>query len=141
MSATCIQATLFVFIWTAIIIFQELGSQMQELCCQNNCMDSTRLCEKLERWRRHHDISCFFVERVNRCFGTCLLFSLIYANVTTIKYSCQAITSYQNGNTSRIGPYLLEIVIAFSRMFMIVYAAQKMKIEVTASLIRTKYLL
>lgn len=129
MSATCIQATLFVSIWAAIIIFQELGSQMKELC-QNNSMDSAMASARLERWRRHHDIGCFFVERINRCFGTCLLFSLIYANVTTIKYSCQAVTSYQNGKTSRIGPYLLEIVIAFWRMFMIVYAAQKMKIEV-----------
>ncbi len=134
-AATCIQTTLFVFIAASVIFFEELKHRMEAISDDwNNDYyegDSTRLRMVLEKWRQCHEMVSLFVERVNRCFGPCLLITLSYSFGVFVKYSCQALTQFQSGDKEkRLNAYLLTLTIVLFRICTIIAVSQFMQLEV-----------
>lgn len=133
-AASCIQMTLFVLIFASILLFQELKFRMETISMNwnSNKFDHSNLFLELDTWRHHHDIVCILVERINRCFGPCLLIRLSYTFVIFVKYSCQSLTQFQSGDKDNgLVAYLLLLMIVSVRMFMILYVSHNMQVEVS----------
>ena len=131
-AASSIQTTLYVFISASILVFQELRKRMNEICCKIPVDETAFLSTVLDRWRHHHDLACSLVEKINRCFGCCLLFTIISSNMTFVKYTCQAINGYQSPDVKpdSIRSYILQVVVVFFRLIVILWVSQKLKFEV-----------
>ena len=138
-AANCIQTTMCVLIFSSMLLFQVLKTRMESTSVIWNKKDGFQSqddrsywSQELEKWRQHHDIVCIFVERINRCFGPCLLITLSYTFGIFVKYSCQSLTQFQSGDKgNRLIAYLLMLMIVSVRILIILYVSHNMQVEVS----------
>lgn len=127
-AATSIQGTLYVFICASTLIFRELRERMSFIR-RNNRKSCAEFYLELERWRQYHDLACSFVGKINRCFGPCLLITVIYSYAAIVKYSLQFVNHKASATGEDIRG-LVNLAIAFMRLFMLLYASQTLELEV-----------
>lgn len=127
-SASTIQATLYVFICASILLLQELKERLSH----SKIKCSSQMLLELEQWRRHHDLVLSLIEKINNCFCPCLLITLIYSNSIFVRFTCNAINNYQWGaKESIVFTFFLPVVVVFLRLISIIYPSHMMKIEVS----------
>lgn len=135
-AASCIQTTLFVLISASMLLLETLMIKMETIAIHwsekiPSKKDHSLLLVKLEKWRRCYDIVCLLVERINQCFGPCILITLSYTFGIFVKYSCQALTQFQSGDKEkRFLAYLLTLTIVSFRLINILYASHHMHLAV-----------
>ena len=137
-AASCIQTTLFVLISASMLLFENLKTQMETIAIhwseknlQPSKNDRSLFSLQLEKWRRCYDMVCLLVERINQCFGPCILITLSYTFGIFVKYSCQALTQFQSGDKEkRLLAYLFTLTIVSFRIINILYASHHMHLAV-----------
>jgi len=130
-SSSLIVTTLAAFISVPIFVLKELIKRLDYIYQNQNKINPIQLSLALERWRKHHELTCSLVDSINFCFGPCLLTSLMFASNVFIRYSSMTIIYCEKGSSEDlIGSYILQVVVVLVHFLVLVYPSQILKIEV-----------
>lgn len=83
-----IQSLFFVLVLTAALLFEELGKRL---------VKSSETSIGLDRWKRHYDLVCCFLEKINATFGLIVLIQIGYITIEMIIDSYQFMLAFKKG--------------------------------------------
>ncbi len=129
-SANIILTSLAAFICVPVIILKELKRRLNAMN-KNKNNSLMHLSLELEKWRRHHDLTCSLIDSINDCFGPCLLIFLIFVTITLVRNPSAIINEYlQLKNSDVIESSFLGLFFVSIHFFVILYPAQMLRKEV-----------
>ena len=76
MTEIAITTTFTTMTFTASVLFEELLNRADDLSEDCNSSNLDKVSGKLDEWRRHYDLVCQFVDKINFCFGPVLLIKI-----------------------------------------------------------------
>ncbi len=97
-----IRVLFFLVAFVAAVLFEELASKLDRHLKQKSV---EKISLKLERWREQYDLTCQFIDKLNKCFGFILLLMLAHALLFSMVSACKIIQGimYYNGDVRMPG--------------------------------------
>jgi len=126
---------------TSKLLFRELNQRMEALprilADRHGDFNQTSIALAFEKWFRHYDSVCTFVEKINRCFSPILVVTLCHNVVLSIRYATLIVATAQSKNPNRCdvaASFIIRILTLlgiFIRLFTVIKESHMIRKEVS----------